>query len=214
MGLINCPPPSTKVIMWMTLILLSTYRIAVSYTRPVSMLQWVMHIPAHIQRNKNQWLLSKITMNISFFLKTELLQATILASFYPSNILHTCCTVCAPYLVLVVDVGSSIKKLFNNLSVSILSSYSQRRKVSTLQCSKHRDMWDQSMQCRYFQQCSISSAHGAHSREHTGLLTLVTLLGSTPFLSKMSTISVWPLKMATHSGLWPFCTVDKTVLYS
>ena len=139
-------------------------------------------------------------VNIPSSLDTELLQATI--HLLMTTYVH--CTACAPHLVLVVDVGSCVEKLSNYLSVSILSSYSQGRKVPILQCSKHRDgrvMCNQCMQCTYFAQCTINSARGTHSSEHTSPLTVVTLLGSVPLLSRMSTISVWPLKLATHNGL-------------
>lgn len=45
--------------------------------------------------------------------------------------------------------------------------------------------------------------------KNTSSHTLVAMLGSAPFLSRMSTTSVWPLLLAVYSGLVPVCIVHK-----
>lgn len=61
------------------------------------------------------------------------------------DIMHTCCIMSVPHLVLVVDDSTSIQQPFNCLCVSILCSYSQRNRAggSLGECMERSSMWRQ-----------------------------------------------------------------------
>ena len=107
-------------------------------------------------------------------------------------------------LVLVIDVGSSFQKLLNCLFVPILSSYPQRSALGTLHERMHKEKFTQ-----HYIYASITDRVMWFYKVH--LHTVAARLGSAPFFSRVSTISVCPERLAAYSGLMPSCTVIENI---
>ena len=68
--------------------------------------------------------------------------------------------------------------------------------------------------CRSVRGRTITQYTCTRWNEHISLHTMQGRLGSAPLLSRMSTISVRPHRLAIYSGLKPSCVVDETIMYN